>query len=175
MESLRKVNHDVSWDLKKEQHRESLHLLVEKSYITKLTGHLPPLPSMEIKKKVRQSKILVHLWLKKSKCSESMMALSSHCHVGLYVKLSVMSPTLQLCTFIKRLQTPPLTHWQDWVWLIHLASPFVHWCFVQIKAVSKPYQYVFHKIVFRRATKHFKHFCTRFRAHIYIYICVSIH
>lgn len=42
------------------------------------------------------------------------MALCSHCHFGLSAKPSAMSPTLQLSTFIKRLQTPPHAHWQDW-------------------------------------------------------------
>lgn len=42
-----------------------------------------------------------------------MMALCSHCRPGLSVEPSAMSPTLQLSTFIKRLQTPPLIHWQD--------------------------------------------------------------
>lgn len=52
--------------------------------------------------------------IKKGKLSDRMMALCSHCRLGLGVKPSAMSPTLQLSTFIKRLQTPPLTHWQDW-------------------------------------------------------------
>ncbi|TNN51114.1 hypothetical protein EYF80_038691 [Liparis tanakae] len=44
------------------------------------------------------------------------MALGSHCLAGLGAEPSAMSPTLQLSTFIKRLQTPPRTHWQDWGW-----------------------------------------------------------
>ena len=62
---------------------------------------------------------------KKSKLSDRMMALCSHCHLGLGVKPSAMSPPLQLSTFIKRLPTPPLTHWQDWGWPAGGASPFV--------------------------------------------------
>lgn len=50
----------------------------------------------------------------KSKLSDRMMALCSHCHLGPGVQPSAMSPTLQLSTFIKRLQTPLIAHWQDW-------------------------------------------------------------
>lgn len=63
--------------------------------------------------------------IKKSKLNDRMMALCSHCHLGLSVKPSAMSPTLQLSTFIKRLKTPPLTHWQDWGWPADGARPFV--------------------------------------------------
>ena len=69
---------------------------------------------------------------KRANSVDRMMALRSHCRLGLGVKPSAMSPTLQLSTFIKRLQTPPHTHWQDSGWLY----PFVQWSFVRIKCVS---------------------------------------
>lgn len=61
---------------------------------------------------------------KRANSVDRMMALCSHCRLGLGVKPSAMSPTLQLSTFIKRLQTPPLTHWQDWGWPADGALPF---------------------------------------------------
>lgn len=65
-----------------------------------------------MKRNIKHTKF--ELWSTKSKLSDRMMALCSHCHLGPGVKPSAMSPTLQLSTFIKRLQTPLHAHWQDW-------------------------------------------------------------
>lgn len=76
--------------------------------------------------------------IKKSKLSDSMMALCSHFHFDICVKPSAMSRTVQLSTFIKRLQTPPHTHWQDWGKPAGGACPLVQWSFMRTIWVSFP-------------------------------------
>lgn len=70
------------------------------------------------------------------------MALCSHGRLGLSVEPSAMSPTLQLSTFIKRLQTPLLTHWQDCggCWATHGACPLVQQSFYERCVMNVPFE-----------------------------------
>lgn len=105
-----KFNHDMKWYFQREERAQRTLKLPptgKKKTLQKLQDNHP-------QKKINIKHTKFELLSTKSKLSDRMMALCSHCHLGPGVQPSAMSPTLQLSTFIKRLQTPLHAHWQDW-------------------------------------------------------------
>lgn len=126
--------HGISWEeRRKSTEKTNIIPQWQKAALKEATGQ----PSFNKNRTKRHTRRLhLNYDQKRANSSDGMMALRSHCHLGLGAEPSAMSPTLQLSSFIKRLQTPPLTHWQDWGRPADGACPFVRWSLMRMMCVS---------------------------------------